>query len=348
MTPLRSCYIGFSLNTPKLKHATDMSNKNPKIGKALLALVYIITFIAIAYVSITLFVQASSGEGMVSADSQKRPASPYDNIAPYMPDTLSFCGERVPLEYFDVRESLESELIKIMYWHSSTILYLKRANRYFPALRSLLRQNGVPEDFLYLCVCESGMDNVVSPAKAVGFWQILESTGKEGGLEINTEVDERYNYEKSTAVACRYLKQAYERFGSWTLAAASYNCGQNGLQKVLDAQGENSYYDLRLNPETGRYIYRILAFKILMRSPETYGFALCPEDLYPELDTRMVAVDSSITDMYAFGRSQCGNYKILKLLNPWLRDTKLTNRTGKTYYIRVLKDGARQNLYRQQ
>ncbi len=321
-----------------------MSNKNPKIGKALLTLVYVATFIAMAYVSISLFVQARSGDDL-EADVLPSAAGPLDNVAPCLPDSLSFCGERVPLECFDVRESLESELIKIMYWHSSTILYLKRANRYFPTLRRILRENGVPEDFLYLCVCESGMDNVVSPAKAVGFWQILESTGKEGGLEINAEVDERYHYEKSTVVACRYLKQAYVKFGSWTLAAAAYNCGQNGMQKVLNAQGEESYYDLRHNPETGRYIYRILAFKILMQNPAAYGFVLCPEDLYPEIPTRLVAVDSSITDMYGFARTQCQNYKMLKLLNPWLRDTKLTNRTGKTYYIKVLADSTRENLY---
>lgn len=324
-----------------------MSINNPKISKALLALVYVVTFAVIAFVSISLFVQARGIDDR-EIMAGREPLATNDNMVPYIPDSLTFCGERVPLEDFDVREALESEMIKIMYWHSSTILYLKRAHRYFPTLSRLLAENQMPQDFLYLCVCESGMDNVVSPAKAVGFWQILESTGREGGLEINAEVDERYDFEKSTVVACKYLRQAYQKFGSWALAAAAYNCGQNGMQKVASAQGISDYYDLRHNPETGRYVYRILAYKIIMTNPERYGFSLCPEDLYPEIPTRTIQVDSAITDMYAFARSQCVNYKMLKMLNPWLRDNKLTNRYRKTYNIKVLKDGeaTRRNLYR--
>ncbi len=341
--------VWFWIIRPKLSNLCPIYNtcvmnfSNPKIGKALLTLVYLITFVVVAFVSVSLFVQARSiSDAAAETAMGGTPASdPGYYQLPDIPDTLTFCGEPVPLEDFDVRESLESELLKIMYWHSSTIIYLKRAGRYFPPMRKLLRANGVPEDFLYLCVCESGMDNAVSPAKAVGFWQLLESTGREGGLEVNSEVDERYDFEKSTVVACKYLKQAYAKFGSWTLAAAAYNCGQNGMQKVVNQQGQNSYYDLRHNQETARYVYRILAFKILMQSPEKFGFMLHKRDLYPEIDTRTIQVDTAITDMYAFAKSQALNYKMLKQLNPWLRDTKLTNKSGKTYNIKVLRDGER-------
>jgi len=328
-----------------------MNLSDPKIGKALLTLIYVITFLVVAYVSVSLFVQArnSSDLGHETAmyDGGHVSSSMYYQL-PDIPDSLTFCGERVPLEDFDVREALESELLKIMYWHSSTIIYLKRSGRYFPPMRKILRANGVPEDFLYLCVCESGMDNAVSPAKAVGFWQLLESTGKEGGLEVTSEVDERYDFEKSTVVACKYLKQAYAKFGSWTLAAAAYNCGQNGMQKVVNTQQQDNYYDLRHNSETARYVFRILAFKILLSNPAKYGFVLGKRDLYPEIETRTIEVDTAITDMYAFARSQAVNYKMLKQLNPWLRDTKLTNKSGKTYYIKVLKDGqkTRTGLYK--
>ncbi len=325
-----------------------MNFSNPKIGKALLTLVYVITFLVVAFVSVSLFVQASSSAAPYQDDGATLVSPPPYYQLPDIPETLTFCGERVPLEDFDVRESLESELLRIMYWHSSTIIYLKRAGRYFPPMRKILAENGVPEDFLYLCVCESGMDNAVSPAKAVGFWQLLESTAKEGGLEVNSEVDERYNFEKSTTVACKYLKQAYAKFGSWTLAAAAYNCGQSGMQRVVSQQGQDSYYDLRHNQETARYVYRILAFKILMSNPAKFGFALGKRDLYPEIEARTIQVDTSITDLYTFAREQATNYKMLKLLNPWLRDTKLTNKTGKTYNIKVLKDGqqTRESVYK--
>lgn len=325
-----------------------MNIKNPKLEKALLILVYALTFLVVAYVSVSLFVQAS-GSGSESVDSaySAEMRDNYNNYLPQIPDTLTFCGERVPLENFDVREALDAELIKVMYWHSQMFIYLKRANRYFPTLRRILAENNMPSDFIYLCVAESGMDHVVSPAKAVGFWQILESTGKDGGLEINSEVDERYNIEKSTKVACKYLRQGYNKFGSWTMAAAAYNCGQAGLQKLVDNQGVNSYYDLRNYTETGRYVFRILALKLVMQNPEQYGFVYKEKDLYPEIKTRTIEVDTTINDLCAFGKEVTGTYKMLKILNPWLRDTKLSNKHGKKYQIKVLDESERKKVYGQ-
>lgn len=323
-----------------------MNIKNSKLEKALLMLVYLLTFLVVSYVAVSLFVQASCN-GVESVDSaySAEMRENYNNYLPPLPDTLSFCGERVPLEDFDVREALDAEIIKVMYWHSQLFIYIKRANRYFPTLRRLLAENNIPEDFLYLCVAESGMDHVVSPAKAAGFWQLLEATGKESGLEINDEVDERFNIEKSTSAACKYLRQAYNKFGSWTLSAAAYNCGQTGLQTLIERQGVSSYYDLRNYTETGRYVYRILALKLVMQNPEKYGFIYKEKDLYPEFKCRTIEVDSSISSLYDFGKEVSVNYKMLKILNPWLRSTKLTNKNGKTYQIKVIDQSIRENLY---
>ncbi|MCR4559767.1 MAG: lytic transglycosylase domain-containing protein [Bacteroidales bacterium] len=316
---------------------------NNKTGEKILFAAYLLTFVVAAYAAVKLFVQATedSSDTTYKADMKDN----FTNYLPVLPDKLDFCGEKVPLEYFDVREALERELIKTMYWHSETFLYLKRANRYFPVMAKILKENNVPEDFLYLCVTESGMSNVVSPAKAVGFWQLLEATGKENGLEITSEVDERYDVEKSTVAACKYLKQAYEKFGNWTMVAAAYNCGQAGAQRLIKNQGETSYYDLKHNTETGRYVYRILAYKLLLSHPEEYGFVFREKDLYPILKTETIEVDSTISDLYSFGKQVTGTYKMLKLLNPWLRDTKLTNTKGTVYKITVLKEGARENTY---
>ncbi|MBQ5540488.1 MAG: lytic transglycosylase domain-containing protein [Bacteroidales bacterium] len=316
---------------------------NNKTGEKILFAAYLLTFFVAAFAAVKLFVQAAedSSDTTYKADMKDN----FTNYLPVLPDKLDFCGERVPLEYFDVRESLERELIKTMYWHSETFLYLKRANRYFPVMKKILKENGVPEDFIYLCVTESGMSNVVSPAKAVGFWQLLEATGKENGLEITSEVDERYDVEKSTEAACKYLKQAYVKFGNWTMVAAAYNCGQAGAQRLVRTQDETSYYNLKHNTETGRYVYRILAYKLLLSHPEDYGFVFREKDLYPVLKTETIEIDSTINDLYSFGKQVTGTYKMLKLLNPWLRDTKLTNTKGTVYKITVLKEGARENTY---
>lgn len=265
-------------------------------------------------------------------------ASPPSNIlakTPYIPDKISFSGEEVPLQYFDVHESLEKEIIINAYWHSQTILYLKKANRYFPLIEPILKANNIPDDFKYIVVAESGFSDVVSPAGAAGFWHFLESTGREYGLEINNEVDERYNLEKATDAACRYFHESFALYKSWTLVAASYNGGRSGIDKQISRQGENNFYDLLFAEETQRYIYRILAFKIVMENPELYGFILNKEELYKPIPYNELKINDGIEDMGIFAKQNGTNYKILKYLNPWLRDIKLTNPQKKEYIIKI-------------
>ena len=262
-----------------------------------------------------------------------------------IPDKLYFAGERVPIENFDVREALDKEILKVSYWHSEMILYLKRANRIFPVVEPILKKHGVPDDFKYLMVTESGLVNVVSPAKAEGYWQFMNKTGKAYGLEINKEVDERYHLKKSTVAACKYLKKRYKTFGSWSMAAASYNAGDGGMRKYINYQKVKSYYDLAMFTETGRYMYRTLAMKLIMENPKTYGFYLKKKDLYPQIPTYEVKVDSSITDMVGFAKKYKINYKLFKIFNPWLRAHKLTNKYKKTYVIDIPKKGARSRKY---
>lgn len=269
----------------------------------------------------------------------------YSVFALPLPENIDFAGEKVPMEYFDVRENLDRELLVNTYWQSQTLLFIKRANRYFPLIERILRENEVPDDFKYIAMAESGLLQAVSPKHAVGFWQFLKNTGKEYDLEINSEVDERYNVEKSTVAACKYFKKAYSKFGSWTMAAASYNRGRSGLIKQMDRQDENYYYDLLLNDETARYLFRILSFKLILNDPGKYGFHFKPEDLYPPVRVKTVEVDSSINSMVSFARYFNLNYKTLKMFNPWLRDTRLTNGKGKTYKIQIPYDNFRTDIY---
>lgn len=252
-----------------------------------------------------------------------------------LPTQLDFAGENVPLTQWDVREALDKELLVNTYWQSHTILILKRSARYFPIIESILKKNGIPEDFKYLPVIESDLSNLISPAQAVGFWQFLKTTGTHYGLEVTDEVDMRYQVEASTEAACRYLKDAYNRFGSWSLAAASYNCGIAGLAKQIGRQSENNYYKLLLNDETSRYIFRMLAMKIIIENPEGYGFKVPADERYPELKFTELKVDTAITDLVQFSKSRGFTYKTLKLYNPWLRDVKLSNKQLKSYYIHI-------------
>lgn len=259
-----------------------------------------------------------------------------------LPEKLKFAGEDVPMDYFDVRESLDRELLSTVYFHSQTIRYIKNMPRYFSIIEPILKSNGVPEDFKYLCVAESGFDTkAYSPSKAAGLWQLLESTAKENGLEINAEVDERYNIEKSTEVACRMFKSAYQKFGSWALVAASYNGGRAGLDQKIATQKVKSYYDLLFVEETTRYVFRILALKMVMEEPEEYGFKVNKKDNYPIIETDNVEVKGSVADLAAFAISKGINYKILKMFNPWLRDTFLKNPTKKTYTLKIPEKGFR-------
>ena len=246
---------------------------------------------------------------------------------------LNFAGERVPLEDIDVKERLDRELHINTYWHSSTILMMKLSNKYFPEIEKILAEKGVPDDFKYLSLAESGLRNVVSPAKAVGFWQMLKGTGIEYGLEVNEEVDERYDYLKSTEAACKYFLKAKEKFDNWTLAAAAYNMGMGGVNKNLTNQKVDSYYDLYLNTETSRYVFRVLALKEIFINPEKYGFNLDKEDLYDPVEIRTIEVDSAILSLAAFAQNEGTTYKNVKLLNPWLRKPYLKNRYKKSYQI---------------
>lgn len=261
-----------------------------------------------------------------------------------LPEKLTFASEEVPLQNFDVRESLDRELHINVYWQSQTLFHIKRANRYFPVIEPILKAYNIPDDFKYLAVAESGLQNVVSPSEAAGFWQILKPVGRELGLEISESVDERYHLEKSTEAACIYLQKAYDKFGTWAMAAASYNAGMNGIQKVVNNQKQNNYYNLYLHEETARYVYRILAAKLILENPAGYGFQLDKKELYAPFDYYEVKVDSAIGSIASFAESMGTNYKMLKLFNPWLRDFSLTNKQHRTYTIKIPKQGYRETL----
>lgn len=250
-----------------------------------------------------------------------------------LPNELTFCDEKVPLNRLDVREKLDRELLVNTYWQSSTLLAHKRAARWFPLIETVMKREGVPDDLKYIAVIESGLMNVVSPAGATGYWQFMKETGTQFGLEVNNEVDERYHVEKSTVAACKYLKSAYAHYGKWALAAASYNLGQGGVDKQLGRQKQDNYFDLLLNEETGRYVYRILAMKEILRDPERYGFHLRNKDLYAPYLTRTAEINGPVEDLADYAVAQGTDYKTLKLLNPWLRDNSLLNKTGKTYTV---------------
>lgn len=252
-----------------------------------------------------------------------------------LPETMEFCGETVPLDRFYVRESLEREILVNTYRHASTILLLKRTTRWFPVIEPIMQKNRIPHDFVYLAMIESDLTNAVSPSKAVGFWQFLEGTGKQYKLEINKEVDRRYDQEMETQAACEFLNDLYRRFGSWTLSAAAYNCGGGRISRTIEEQQVNSYYDMLLPAETERYVYRILAFKLITENPKQYGFQISDDGWYQPLDYKTVTVTESIDDLAAFAVSQGTNLKMLKYYNPWLRSNTLTISQGNSYVIKL-------------
>ena len=240
------------------------------------------------------------------------------------PNDMNFAGEIVPLREFDVKERMDKELIRYIYYHSATIMNIKRAARWKPEITRILRKQNIPEDFFYLCVAESHLSNATSPVGAKGFWQFMKATGKSYGLEISSQVDERYDPIKSTYAACKYLKDAHRIFKNWTLVAASYNMGMGGVRKQMKRQKVNNYYDLYLNKETAAYVFRILALKTILEHPENYGFDLNKMQLYHPLRYKTVKVDSTITDLVGFALERGTNYKMLKILNPWLLKDQLT------------------------
>lgn len=260
---------------------------------------------------------------------------PLPAISFAIPKQISFAGEPAPLNISDVRERLDKELQINCYLHSSTIFLMKRSHRWLPQMEKILRDYGIPDDFKYLPLIESNLINAISPRDAVGYWQILKDSGRELGLEITDEVDERYDPLKATVAACKYLRTAYNKFGTWTLAAASYNRGMGGLQRAIADQEVKSYYDLYLNDETSRYVFRLLAIKEIIENPKRYDFVVNPEHLYPEEPLKYIEVDETIKSLVSFARSHGTNYKLLKRHNPWLRDDRLTVKKGRKYRIAI-------------
>jgi hypothetical protein len=293
--------------------------------------VQILVVLALLVFTCGLFVFALSG------DDKKKLL--HEGTSQYFPQTVDFAGEKAPLQISDVRERFDRELLVNANLHSSTILIIKRANRAFPIIEPILKQFGVPDDFKYLAVIESALTNAVSSSGAKGIWQFMPETAKEKGMEVNDGVDERYHLKKSTEAACKYLISAKQKFGNWTLAAASYNGGMNGVTTKMSEQQVSDYYDLLLTDETSRYVFRILALKEIMQHPELYGFEVAKTEMYENIPAKMIEVDSSIIDLAIFAKNQGINYKILKIHNPWLRDKKLSNPAKKKYLIEIPTEG---------
>ena len=252
-----------------------------------------------------------------------------------LPDSIDFAGERVPLELYYVKEHLEWELTVNTYWHSSTLLNLKRTTRWFPVIEPILKKNNIPDDFKYLSLIESGFQNVTSPKGAIGFWQFLKGTAKDYGLEVNSEVDERYHVEKSTEAACKYLNKAYNKYKNWTMVAAAYNAGNRGIDRQVERQKENDYYALLLNEETERYVFRILALKTIVNNPENYNFDLTPKDYYQPIPFKIESVKTPVKSWATFAQERQLTYRLIKEFNPWLRQPDLKNRQKKTYQIKI-------------
>lgn len=258
---------------------------------------------------------------------------PLPVSTPDVPKTYSLFGEKMPLDNFDVRERFDKELLMNTFMQGSTSLIIKFMGRYMPMIEKKLKENGVPDDFKYLCIAESALRNQTSKAGAVGFWQFMKGTAPSFGLYIDNEVDERYDPIKSTDAACTYLKQAYNKFGNWTAAAASYNCGMGGLNGAASREGTNDFYKLFLPDETMAYIYRIAALKYILDNHQAFGFKLKEDDIYKPLRTKSMVVNYGLGDLYAFAKSKGTDYKTIRVLNPWLRSSTFSNSKGRTYTI---------------
>lgn len=305
------------------------------------ALKNILMMLGVFFVISTLIysTQNSEKEQAVAIDADQVETNGYKISSIDIPEDLNFSGEAVPMDDPDIMERVDREFLVNTYWQSNALLLMKRAHKFFPIIEPILAKNGIPDDFKYLAVAESGLQNVVSPAGATGFWQIMRATGREYGLEVNGNVDERYHIEKATEVACKYLNRYKKKFGSWTLAAASYNAGAGGIQKYMGIQKVDSYYDLLLGQETGRYVFRIMAIKEILSQPEKYGFDIQKEDMYNAVPSFTVEVDTPVQNFADFANLYEINYKILKRHNPWLREPHLNNQSGKKYVIEIPNKG---------
>lgn len=281
---------------------------------------------------ITIVLLTAACIGLISTQytelkqQEERLASVYKVFPVPIPSDLEFAGESVELHSFGVKERIDRELLVNTYWQSNTLLILKRSKKYFKVIEPILKKYGVPEDFKYLPIAESGFQNLRSPAGAEGMWQFMPSSAKEFGLVVNDEIDERLHLEQATEAACKYLLKSYEELGSWTLAAAAYNRGLYGLKRALEQQDVNSYYQLHLNSETSRYVMRILAFKIIIEDPEVYGFNIESKDYYQDISTKVIEVNS-ISDLQKYASENGTTYHILKSLNPWIQGKALKERS---------------------
>ena len=290
----------------------------------------------------TLALLLTSGNHLEKIESEK-PLVLSMTASVEVPESMTFAGEKITFDRYDKRERMDRELNSFTYFHSTTMLLFKRANRIFPIIEPILKKQGLPDDLKYLAVIESSLDyRAVSPARAAGLWQFMQSTGKQYGLEITSEVDERYHIEKSTAAASRYLRSAYRKYGSWSGAALSYNGGQGRITTEMNKQRAADALDLWLVEETTRYYYRMLAIKLIFENPQQYGFVIKPDHLYKPMEFREVSVNSSITDLVAFAKQNNVTYAQLKDFNSWLRSTKLSNSSGKSYTILI---PTRESLY---
>ena len=290
-----------------------------------------VSILLITLLSITFF----NALHISDVSPEKNTSETYSIKALKIPSDLTFAGEKVPTELYDIKERMDRELLVNTYWQSNGLLLIKKAHKYFPLIEPMLKKYGIPDDFKYLAVAESGLENNSSPAGAAGFWQFLKSSAKEYGLEVNQNVYERYNLEKATRIAAEYLKKSKERFGTWTLAAAAYNAGNARIARNLKRQQVDNYYDLLLNNETARYVFRIVALKEVLSYPKKYGFEFDEEDLYKLPNTQIVEVDTVIRNIASFAKTFNTNYKELKLHNAWLRENKLNNKSRKLYQIKI-------------
>lgn len=294
---------------------------------------FLIPLVSIIFISIMM--NSSLLQENIDEVPDKINKSNYDVFSIDLPRSIEFSGEKISLNENDLKERLDRELLVNVYWQSNMFLMIKRSNKYFPIIQKILKEEGIPDDFKYLAVIESGLQNVRSPKGAKGIWQIMYNTGRELGLEVNSNVDERYNLELSTRAACKYLKKAKEKLGSWTLAAASYNRGICGIRRKLANQQVDNYYDLLLGTETKRYMFRVLAMKMILTDPSNYGYNYNEKDLYKFEKVKNFKVDTAITNLARFSKQMGINYKILKIHNPWLIQNHLNNKSRKLYNIKI-------------
>lgn len=295
-------------------------------------------FITITLAALTIAAAHAQLKTEYQSTNSRGNANAVFNVTanPDIPMSVNFAGEKVSFDRLDMAERLDRELTSIIYGQTSTLLCFKRANRYFPALARILKEQNVPLDFLYLACTESTMDPLAySQSHAAGLWQLLAATAKQYGLEVTDEVDERYDPERSTLAACKYLKAAYSKYGNWPTVAASYNAGMGKISNELSKQGVSSSFDLQLVSETSRYVFRIIAFKLIFENPKRYGYRLRSNQLYQPVNCKTVEVTSSVASWISWAKQQGITYAQLREANPWIRSSKLTNASGKTYKVRV-------------